>query len=152
MKLARAVLAASAAIIIGISVGAQTRPDFSGTWVITSPQSGAPTTLVVKQDATSVTESDGEGPDSHTVMVKLDGTSTRTTMPVHGTEEIVVISTAAWRDNTLVLSSAATYPNGNKRNLVRSWTLDGENQLQVEVNMTADSQETRTIKAVYKKK
>jgi hypothetical protein len=161
MNTARPIAVTLTAMILTVGLGAQAKPDFSGTWVLVAPQPGAPSTLVIKQDATSVSETDGETADSHTVSVKLDGSETRTTMPAHTApsgqpvfknDEIVLLSTATWQGNTLVLATAGTYPSGLKRSVVRSWTLGGDNQLQVEVTMRSDNQEPRTIKAVYKKK
>lgn len=152
MNIARSVIFTSAALVLAIGLGAQAKPDFSGTWVIVTPQAGAPSTLVIKQDATSVSETDGATEDAHTITVKLDGTQSRMAMPVHTNEEVVVLSTAAWRGNSLVLSSTVSFPNGNKRDMVRVWTLDAENQLQVEATRAPNTPEARTIKAVYTKK
>ncbi len=152
MNTARPIAVTLAAMILTAGLAAQAKPDFSGTWVLVAPQSGAPSTLVIKQDATSVSETDGETADSHTISAKLDGTPTRMVMPTHVNEEIVVMSTASWRGNTLVLSSDATYPNGNKRNVVRAWTLDADNQLQMEITMGSGTPEAKSLKAVYKKK
>ena len=61
------------------------------------------------------------------------------------------MSTASWRGNTLVLSSDATYPNGNKRNVVRAWTLDADNQLQIEITMGSVRRKRRTQSRLQEK-
>ena len=55
-----------------------TKPDFSGRWVMISPQVGIE--LVVKQDAATLTSGPADAQQGPTVTFKLDGSETRNVM------------------------------------------------------------------------
>ena len=150
MRVTRLVLSLSAALLFAAGLSAQAKPEFSGTWTIVTPTPGAPPTMIITQDATSVGEAMGDKEGSPVVTIKLDGTESRMTTPMQN-REMVMVSTAAWRGNSLVMKTTAMVA-GASTEILRIWTLDAENQLNVEVTTAVDTPQARTVKAVYKRK
>ncbi len=140
------------AVVLGAAVpAAQQKPNFSGRWVIVSPESEAGQVHVVKHEGTTLTEShEAEGPD-HIAVYNLDGKESRNVMASHGAD-IVTLSQATWNDAKLTLTSATTYPDGRKMRSIQVWSLDAEGRLVIEFNETADGRAPRSMKVISVKK
>ena len=63
--------------LLGASVGAQTKPNFSGTWIVVTPAEGAGQEEVVRHTATTLSTSHASSSDGHDATYKLDGTESR---------------------------------------------------------------------------
>jgi hypothetical protein len=99
--------------IVGAAVGmsAQGKPDFSGTWILTTTSGdlagrGGPTAgveLTVKQDAKTLTMTRLQGDQTATEIFNLDGSETKDTVQaLGGTRER--ISRATWDGDKLVIN------------------------------------------------
>ena len=144
----RTALAAGVLLMLSGGVDAQSRPDFSGHWVAVLPQETAGESIDVTHTSTTLTEAHGK---EHAVTHKLDGTQSRNAFPSHDTE-IVMLSTAAWVGNTLVVRINTTYPAGNKVETRQVWSLDTEGRLNIEFTNRVKTPEEKVIKLVYKKR
>jgi hypothetical protein len=147
MRFLRSSLTISAALFLSMTSAAQSRPDFSGRWVAVSPQAGAGEGLDVKQDANTLTVLR----DEVSITFKFDGSETRTALPVHETDEVVILSNAAWQDNTLVMTMAATYPAGNKVARREVWSLDADGRLSVDFTDRVGTPAEKNTKLSYKR-
>jgi hypothetical protein len=124
-----AVVAVAGALSVG--AGAQQKPNFSGRWEVVSPEKGAGTIQVVKHDdKTLATEHGSEGP-GHRMIYQLDGVERRNALPSHGSE-IVILSTARWEGDRVVITSRASYPNGMKTQSREVWSLDAQGRLVID--------------------
>jgi hypothetical protein len=100
-----------AGLLAGSLVGAQGRPDFSGTWTVDFDKSvgqGLPSsthqTITIKQDATTLTiEQVGVKP----VIYRLDGTPVKNPRLVTGGE---VVFTSVWQAQKLVTTITGGLP------------------------------------------
>ena len=126
---------------------AQSRPNFSGNWIGVSPQDNVGEKIVVTQTASTLTEAHGK---EHSITHKLDGVQSRNAFPSHDSE-IVMLSTAAWVGNTLVVKINTTYAAGNKVETRQVWSLDAEGQLNIEFTNRVNTPAEQVIKLVYKK-
>jgi hypothetical protein len=147
MRLLRTVLAACALLIASGSVGAQSRPNFSGHWVAVLPQENAGDTVDVTHTEATLTEAHGK---EHAVTHKLDGTQSRNAFPSHDTE-IVMLSTAVWVGNTIVVKINTTYSAGNKVETKQIWSLDADGRLNIEFTNRVGTPAEKVIKLVYRK-
>ena len=148
MTLLRTALAGSAVLLVLFgSVDAQSRPNFSGSWVVVLPQENAGEKIQVTQTETTLTEAHG---GEHSVTHKLDGTQSRNAFPSHDAE-IVMLSTAVWVSNTLVVTTNTTYAAGNKVETRQVWSLDADGRLNIEFTSRMHTPAEKTVKLVYKK-
>ena len=148
MTLLRTALAGSAVLLVlSGSVNTQSRPNFSGSWVVVLPHENAGEKIQVTQTETTLTEAHG---DEHSITHKLDGTQSRNAFPSHDSE-IVMLSTAVWVGNTLVVKISTTYTAGNKVETRQVWSLDGDGRLNIEFTNRVNTPAEKTVKLVYKK-
>lgn len=121
----------TAAVMLVVVAGAHQKPNFSGRWVVVSPEKGAGTEQVVKHDdKTLSTEHASEG-SGHRMIYQLDGVERRNALPSHGAE-IVILSKAIWDGDRIVITSQATYPNGMKTQSKEVWSLDAQGRLVID--------------------
>jgi hypothetical protein len=143
-------------VLFGLAVlpallAAQQKPDFSGRWVQVEPAEGAGTEGRVIHDLKANTltlDHDSEG-HGHRLMYQLDGIESRSTLPSHGSE-IVILSKAMWSGNQISITSVATYPDGRRLETKQLWSIDTGGQLIIELTETINGK-TRTIRTVGKK-
>ena len=147
MTLLRTSLAAWALLLMSGAVDGQGRPDFSGHWVVMLPQENVGESIDVTHTSTTLTEAHGK---EHAITHKLDGTQSRNAFPSHDTE-IVMLSTAAWVGNTLVVRTNTTYPAGNKVETKQVWSLDAEGRLTIEFTNRVNTPAEKVVRLVYKK-
>jgi hypothetical protein len=116
----------TAMIMVGVAISAQSRPDFSGKWVMDPPpaapagdagggpggaaggggfQLGYGAEFAVKQDATTLTISRGQGTP---LVLKLDGTESKNTVTRNGQSQEQV-SRATWDGNKLVVATEVNF-------------------------------------------
>jgi hypothetical protein len=148
MSMRRTTLAvASALLILSGRLDAQSRPNFSGSWVVVLPKENAGDKLDVTHTAMSLTEAHGS---EHAITHKLDGSQSRNAFPSHDTE-IVMLSTASWVGNSLVVKITTTYSAGNKVETQQIWSLDPEGRLNIELTNRVNTPAEKVVKLVYKK-
>jgi hypothetical protein len=147
MRLLQTVLTASALVILSGSLDAQSRPNFSGRWIGVLPQENAGEKIDVTHTEATLTEAHG---DEHSITHKLDGTQSRNAFPSHDSE-IVMLSTAVWVGNTLVVRINTTYSAGNKVETKQVWSLDADGRLNIEFTNRVNTPAEKVIKLVYKK-
>ena len=153
-------LALIAAVILPFPAGAQSKPDFSGTWTMDTAKSdpapqgrgggGGGGTVTIKQTATelSITSEGRQGPQ--TLTYKLDGSpSTNTVMGRGGQSEVK--STAKWDGSALVIESTRDF-GGNTVTTKETRRLDSSGrEMTVEIATTGGQQGAMTRKVVYTK-
>src|SRR5262245_29563324 len=127
---------ALAIALIHVDVAAaQSRPDFSGRWVMVSPEPG--NTLIISQDATTLTMG---SPNQHgaSQVFNLDGSESRNVAPADGGGNIVTISRSSWKGDQLILTNVLTWPTGQKLDQVLRFSIDNASQLVMEVELRGD--------------
>ena len=137
-------------LLLAAAIGAQQKPDFSGTWVVVSPADSAGQEETIKQDDKTLTKSHASEGGGHSRTVRLEGTEVRNVITSHG-DEIVTLSKASWDGSLLIVTETTTYPDGRKSNSREVWSIDAEGRLNIEFTQTLDGK-TTTIKVVYQKK
>jgi len=139
------------AIVLTAVAGAQQKPDFSGRWVVVSPPEGAGHEQVVTQDAKTLTaELLSEG-GSHKMTYQLDGLEHRNTMTFRGAE-IVMMSTASWDGNRIVINTRTVYTNGMKTSAKEVWSMDAQGRLVVDYAESGPPASGPAMKVIYTRK
>jgi hypothetical protein len=158
------------AVAVGASPTAQSKPDFSGKWVMVDPvpaagnpgapggggggqgagrgagfQPGFGPQITIKQDATTLTIS--RGGQSSPLAYKLDGTESKNTVTRNGQQQ-EQISTASWDGNTLVIVTQVNF-QGRTGSQRRVLTIEGGNLVIDQTNPGRGG--GAAIKVVYKK-
>ena len=138
------------ALASGLSAASpsQAKPDFSGRWEVVSPAERAGETMEITQTATVVTEAHG---DEHSVGYNLDGTQRRNVVGVHHDQQVVILTESAWKGDTLVVTTKATYPAGNTRESRQLWTLT-DGALTIDFTDRRNTPAEKTTRLVYKKR
>ncbi len=145
------ILTAAVVLTVGATAQTQQKPNFSGHWVIVSPPEGAGDEQIVKQDEKTLsTEHASEG-GGHKMIYQLDGVERRQALPSHG-QEIVILATAAWEGDRIVINSRATYPNGMKTQSKEVWSLDAQGRLLIDYSERGPTGPGPTTKVIYVKK
>ena len=125
---------------------AQTKPDFSGTWVAVSGSKEAiGEETLIKQDATSITIGHG-GSVEHAATYRLDGRETRQPNVAHGSETDT--AQAMWDGETIVILVKLSNGVQHKRTLA----LLPDGTMAMEATITVPGKPVETIKAVHTKK
>jgi hypothetical protein len=144
-RVALAVVALSAVTV------AQQKPNFSGRWVVVSPEKGAGQEQIVKHDQKSLsTEHASEG-GGHRMIYQLDGIERRNAIPSHGSE-ITMMSKAAWDADRIVITTHTSYPNGMKTQSKEIWSLDPKGRLVIDYTETGPTGPGPMMKVIYVKK
>ena len=162
--------AAAIALISAVSVnpGAQSKPDFSGRWVMVDPppaagnagagrgagrgggrgagfQPGFGPEITVKQDATTLTIT--RGGQTSPLTYKLDGSESKNSVTRDGQQQ-EQIATATWDGNKLVIATQVRF-QGNTREQRRVLVMEGGSLVIDQTNPGRSG--GAAIKVVYKK-
>ena len=152
-------------LAVGVSPGAQGKPDFSGRWVAVDPppvsgntaggrgggrgagfQPGFGPEFTIKQDATTLTIT--RGGQASPLTYKLDGSQSKNTVTRDGQQQ-EQISTATWEGDTLVIATQVTF-QGNTREQRRVLLMENGNLVIQQTNPGRGG--GATIKVVHKKR
>lgn len=131
----------------GAGMTALQKPVFSGTWIIEPPNKAAGMEVVIKQnDKTLVITSGGR-----TMTHQLDGVEHKESRPMRsGT--VVQITKAEWAGNTIVITTAISYPNQMQTSAKEIWSIDAQGRFVMDFTETAEGQAPRVMKVTHKKK
>jgi hypothetical protein len=134
------------AVVITGAVLAQTKPNFSGTWVAVSGAKEALGQEVwIKHDATSITIGHG-GSVEHSQTFRLDGKEQTQADLAHPSETNT--TQAMWDGDKIVL--IVKLPNGTLHKRILTMQPDGT--MLLEMIASVDGKPAETFKAVHKKK
>lgn len=150
---ARVALAVAAVIALSAATLAQQKdkPNFSGRWVVVSPEKGAGQEQIVKHDQKSLsTQHTSEG-GGHRMIYQLDGIERRNAIPSHGSE-ITMLSKAVWDADRIVITTNTSYPNGMKTQSKEIWSLDPKGRLVIDFTETGPTGPGPVMKVIYVKK
>ena len=143
----KVLLTATVVLCAGIFVHAQTKPNFSGTWVSVEPREMAGEEQKVTHTADElILEHASEG-GGHRIVHKLDGKEHDSSLG-----DIKSRSRAEWQGDKLVLVENATYPDGRKIETRSTWSLGSDGRLTVEGTRTGPDGKPETVKIVSTKK
>ena len=143
----KALLTATVVLCAGVFVHAQTKPNFSGTWVSVEPKDMAGEEQKVTHTADElILEHASEG-GGHRIVHKLDGKAHDSSLG-----DIKSVSRAEWQGAKLVLVENATYPDGRKIETRSTWSLGSDGRLTVEGTRTGPDGKPETVKIVSTKK
>jgi hypothetical protein len=145
-------LAGAALVLLSVAVAAQPKPNFSGTWVAVTPERSAGQEEVIRQDDTTFSKGHASNRGGHNVAYKLDGTESRNVLSPHPGEEIIMLATARWQGDALVITERVTYPDGRKKEQTSTYSLDEQGLLRVSMERVADGKPEPSVTLVYKKK
>ena len=152
--------AAAMILAVGVYLGAQAKPDFSGKWVAVDPvpaaadaaagrgagfQPGFGPEFTAKQDAKTLTIT--RGGQTTPLTYKLDGSESKNTVTRNGQQQ-EQIAKASWEGNTLVIVTMVNFQN-NTREQRRALAMEGGNLVIEQTNPGRNG--GATIKIVYKK-
>jgi hypothetical protein len=137
-------------LCIVATASGQSKPDFSGRWVVVSPPDVAGQERDVRHDATTLSTSHPSEGGGHGAVYKLDGSESRNALASHG-NEIVSISTASWTRDRLTVRTTTTQPDGRRSDQTQVWSLDAEGRLVIEVTETWRNSSMKT-KLVHSKR
>ena len=129
------------------ALSAQTKPNFSGTWVSVEPREMAGEEQKVTHTADELIlehASEGGGPR---IVHKLDGKEHDSSLG-----NVKSLSRAEWQGDRLVVSENATYPDGRKVETRSTWSLGSDGRLTVEGTRTGPDGKPETVKMVSTKK
>ena len=138
-------------LLAAATLGAQKRPDFSGTWVTIVPADSAGQEQVVTQTATTLAMSHASEGGHHAMTYKLDGSESRNELTSHG-DKIVTLSRVTWKGEQLIITSATTYPDGRTLDQVMTLSLDEKGQLVIDATETMTGRPPQTVRVVSRKK
>ena len=130
---------------------AQTKPNFTGTWIVVTPSAAAGQEAQVRHTETMLSTGHASEGGGHQASYKLDGTESRNELTSHG-GKIVTISKAAWEGAKVVITSATTYPDGRTMESKETWSLDPAGHLVVETTQLMTGQSLRTMTVIHRKK
>jgi len=134
-----------------VAVHAQSKPNFSGRWVVVSPEKGAGQEQTVKHDEKSLsTEHASEGA-GHRMIYQLDGVERSNAIPARGTE-ITMLSKASWDGNRIVITTNTSYPNGMKTQAKEVWSLDAQGRLVIDFTESGPTGPGPAMKVIYVRK
>ena len=129
------------------AVPAQTKPNFSGTWVSVEPKEMAGEEQKVTHTADELILEHASHGGGHRIVHKLDGKEHDTSLG-----DIKSVSRAEWQGDKLVVVQHATYPDGRKTETRSAWTLGSDGRLTIEGTRTGPDGKPETIKTVSTKK
>ena len=147
----RAAVTAATLLLTLVGTSAQTKPNFSGTWVFVSPAESAGQEQTIEHDAATFTTSHGSEGGGHSFTYKLDGADSSNEVHSHG-EQIGTLAKAAWERDQLVIVEVVTYPDGRKLDKKTSYSLDPQGQMNIEIIAQLNGKPSQTLKAVLKRK
>ena len=151
MTFFRAAATSATLLLTLVGTSAQTKPNFSGTWVFVSPAESAGQEQTIKQDATTFTTGHASEGGGHSFTYKLDGTDSPNELHSHG-EQIGMAAKASWEGDQLVIVEAVAYPDGRKRDKKTTYSLDPQGQLIIEIVDHIKGKPSQTARAVLKRK
>ena len=126
---------------------AQTRPNFSGTWVSVEPKEMAGEEQKVTHTADELILEHASHGGGHRIVHKLDGSPHDTSLG-----DIKSVSRAEWQGDKLVVVQNATYPDGRKVETRSTWSIGSDGRLTVEGTRTGSDGKPETVKIVSTKK
>jgi hypothetical protein len=140
-----------ALLIAAATVGAQQKPNFSGTWVAISPAEAAGQEQEVRHTDTTLSTGHASEGGGHSATYKLDGSESRNELSSHG-QKIVTLSKAEWSGDKLTITSSTTYPDGRKLDSRETWSMNSSGQLTIEMTQTMTGQPAQSMTLVHRKK
>jgi hypothetical protein len=129
MKLAG--IAVAVVVSLSLAVAAQEKPDFSGRWIVVTPERFAGREQVVTHDAKALTTEYPDVTPPRKTVVLLDGYEHRGTVASR-VGEVVTLTRAAWEGGKLVIYTATSYPNGMKTTSKETWSFDAPGRLVID--------------------
>ena len=125
-------------------------PNFSGTWIVLSPEDEAGQFHVVKQTATEITVGNGSENGEPTAVYKLNGLGTREESRLQR-ENVPTVSSAAWKGSMLLITRETTLPGGRVQMSTQDWTIDSQGRLQIVFRQTLGDRELQNRTFIYRK-
>jgi len=127
----------------------QEKPNFSGRLVLVTPVESAGMEQIVKHDATTLSMTHASEGAAHATVYELDGSENRNIISSHG-RDLTTLSKVSWSGNSLIITSATTYPDGRKLDQKQVWSLDS-GRLVIELAESMQGGSPRTSVLVHKK-
>lgn len=130
---------------------AQTRPDFSGTWIVVTPgdSTGQHETIVQTPATLSFRHPSEAG--HHDRTYNLDGTATKSVWQSHG-RDVVTNARTAWEGATLVIYEVTQYPEGRTLDSRRTLTINASGQLEQTFTGKLNGEVVPEVKTVSRRK
>jgi hypothetical protein len=132
--------------------GAQTLPNFSGTWepISSSDPTLPDTTQTVTHANGTLTIGHASSGSGHRFVYKTDGSENHSTLESHGL--IVSVAKASVKGDTLTIARVDKYPDGRIRENTQVWSLNPEGHLVIEATDGIRGEAPVTRRHVYKKR
>jgi hypothetical protein len=133
-------------LLLAGSLTARQRPDFTGTWVATSPAEAAGRVQTIKQTETMLTHGHDSSGGGHSFTYKFDGSESR--FVIHGT---TTIATASWDNDKLVIVERANYHDGRVRNAKFVWSINAQGERVVDFTEQFNGQPAKTMRIISRR-
>ncbi len=129
--------------------GAQTPPDFSGTWepVELSETAFSAAVQTVSHTATALTYGHASSGGGHKFVYKLDGSENHSTLM-----NIRSVAKVSVDGDKLTISRVDTYPDGRVRESTQVWSIDATGHLVIDSTDGLKGEKPVARRVVYKKK
>ncbi len=150
----RRVWLAFALVVMAVSVGsAQSKPNFSGTWIQIAPADQAGEEILVKHDATTLSQEHPSEGGSHSLKYIVDGKEHQAEPIGMGSgHEVTTKYTATWQGATVVVEETSDYQSGLHRVARSVWSIDAKGQLVIDFSGNMPDGSQMKIQMIYKKK
>lgn len=150
MRTLASIVTAAAVLTAGAHAQSQPKPNFSGRWVVVSPPEGAGFEQIVKQDEKTLSTEDVPA-GGRKMVYQLDGVERQQGLPPVG-QGIVILATASWDGNRIVIAKRTSYPNGMKTEGKDIWSLDAQGRLVIDSTETGPTGPGPAMKIIFVKK
>jgi hypothetical protein len=132
-------------MLCGASLGARQKPNFSGRWVMVSPEKGAKQVVAVDEKTMTVQRPDG----TKKTVYQLDGVERRMALP---SASITLMAAAKWDGNHILITRNTSYPNNMRTVSKDVWSIDGQGRLVIDSTETGNSGAPQVAKLIFTKK
>src|SRR5215203_1681623 len=110
---------AVALLAFTLPVIAQAKPNFSGRWVVVSPQEGAGREQIITQTEKTLTTERAAG-DARKRVYQLDGVERRLALPSQA-GDVTVLARARWDAGRIVITTDTSYSGGMRTRATDTW-------------------------------
>jgi hypothetical protein len=130
------------------------KPNFTGHWVVVSPQAKAGQEQIVTQDDKTLTTEHAVKGSTRKIVYQLDGIERQQAIP-SSSVDVTMRSRASWEADHIVIAIDISYSNGMKTQTKETWSIDAQGRLVIDGTETGPQGSAGPVdntKIIYVKK